>query len=144
MKPHFTIVGTITNPLHITTSKNGVQYLQLDVDSVWTGKDQNNNFVDEKGTYRILFYGDKANMVFSYFVQGDMVEVDCSLSSTVSQAKNDSGIGNQNFVNYSVTGFRIEHVRRFQEAGRPQQQQPQQRPQPQQWGNTQNYEEIPF
>lgn len=161
MKPHFTIIGSIINHLHVTTSKNGIEYCQLDIDSVWTGKDENNNLRDEKGTYRILFYNEKATMVFTSFKQGDMVEVDCSLSSTVSQGKNESGVGNQTFVNYSVTGFRIEKVRRYQAVQAPQQQfqapsqqrasASQQRAsasqqfQAPQWGNSSpNFDNIPF
>lgn len=163
MKPHFTIIGSITNELHITTSKSGIEYLQLDVDTVWTGKDQNGQYVDEKGTYRVLFYGEKATTVFSAYRQGDMVEVDCSLSSQINQGKTDTGIGTQTFINYTITGFRIERVRRFkvghqqQPAAQPpqQRQQPAAPPQPptppkggfqapNNWGGQENFDDLPF
>jgi len=125
MKPRLLIIGSIVNEIHVQKAKSGNDYLSLEIEAVYTEKDMaTNQLIDAKSLYRVLFFNERAHEIFMSFKTGDFVTCDCSLSSSLTPPKE---LGGTSFLNYSITGLRIERIRRFKvghhQAPPPQQQQ---------------------
>jgi single-stranded DNA-binding protein len=155
MKPRLTVVGRVINTPQLEKSQNtGTNYLVLDLKCTWTEIKQNER-MNLYSTYRINLLGQKALDASGDIVQGDVVEIQCSLQS---QEKNHN---NQNYINLSIIGFDYEKLNRPINGNSPtppqpaytqkREQPPQQKPQANNYPPNpspsyydQNYDEPPF
>lgn len=127
MKPRFLVVGTVKNQPTLQKSQSNKDYCTVDIESVWTEYTQGSEPTNVVATYRVVLYEQKALDFTSLIREGQIVEMDCTLSATQKPA-NDGGM----FINYSISGLRFERVRSSMAQQRAPQQQPPQRPAPQQ------------
>ena len=143
MKPRFLLYGTVTNQPTLQKSRSNNDYVQADIETVWT-EIENGQAVNICSTYRVIFYQQKALDFSSAIKQGDVIAVDCVLSA---QTQNTNNGGH--FINYSISGVKFERVRKRQ-GQQPPQQKPQQQPAqqpprqgPPQQAPQQNYNQAP-